>query len=48
MWTRFFPAVLKLQELITEGTIGDVKLVKADFCMQPPGRIDRLYDPALG
>jgi len=48
MWTRFFPAVLKLQELIADGTIGEVKLVKADFCIQPPERVDRLYDPALG
>ena len=48
MWTRFFPAVLKLQELIADGTIGEVKLVKADFCMQLPVRVDRLYDPALG
>jgi len=52
MWTRFFPAVCKLQELIASDTIGEVKLVKADFCMTPPerirGYIDRLYNPVLG
>jgi len=48
VWTRFFPAVLKMQELMANGTIGDIKLVQANFGMQPPGRVDRLYNPELG
>ena len=48
MWTRFFPAVLKMKELIASGTIGDVKLVQVSFGVQPPKRIDRLYNPTLG
>ena len=45
---RFFPAVLKMKELIASGTIGDVKLVQANFGIQPPERIDRLHNPTLG
>lgn len=48
MWTRFFPAVLKMKELMANGTIGDVKLVQANFGMQPPKKVDRLYNPELG
>ena len=43
---RFFPAVLKLKELIANGTIGDVKLVQATL-----GKLssrERHYDPKLG
>lgn len=53
MWTRFFPLVHKLRELLhVERVIGDVQRVFADFAM----RVDitslpttsRLKDPALG
>jgi len=30
-WTRYFPAMFKLRELLAEGAIGDVMLVTADF-----------------
>lgn len=33
MWTRFIPAIVKLQELLAEGIIGDVCSVRADFCI---------------
>jgi predicted dehydrogenase len=36
MWTRFFPAIEKMRELIAEGAIGEVRLVKADFCFASP------------
>ncbi len=26
MWTRFFPAIVKLKELIQEGILGDIKV----------------------
>lgn len=49
MWSRFFPAIVRLEALIREGTIGDVCLVKAGFCFK--AKYDprsRLFDPALG
>ncbi len=30
-WTRFFPAMIKLRELLADKAIGDVMLVQADF-----------------
>lgn len=31
VWTRFLPAIRKLQEILAQGIIGDVQTVKADF-----------------
>jgi predicted dehydrogenase len=49
MWTRFFPIMVKVRELIREGAIGEPRLVEADFGFRtdvnPKGR---LFDPALG
>ena len=49
MWTNFFPAMLEAQRLIRKGKIGEVRMVKADFCFRsgvnPEGR---LYNPRLG
>ena len=48
-WTRFFPAMAKLRELLAEGAIGDVMLVQADFGYRTGG-IDpqsRIYNPQL-
>ncbi len=33
MWTRFLPAIQKLQELLRDGAIGEVRSVRADFCV---------------
>lgn len=33
VWTRFLPAIVKLQELLAEGMIGEVKTVTANFCL---------------
>ena len=49
MWTRFIPLVCRLRELLAEGVIGDVRLVRADF----GGRAEidpqsRLFDRAVG
>ncbi len=52
MWTRFNPATVKIRELIAEGAIGEVKHLKADFCvkMQPSIKTmpwNRMYSPRL-
>ena len=53
VWTRFFPAILKLKALIDEGAIGQVKYVSANFGFQRPTDDEqkvrlRLTDPSLG
>jgi predicted dehydrogenase len=49
MWMRCNPAVLRIAELIAEGTIGPVIAVHADFGLQGPfATAHRLRDPALG
>lgn len=49
MWTRFFPLMETLRELVQLGRIGEVRLLQADFgfrgAFDPEGR---LYNPALG
>jgi len=49
MWTRFFPLMGRLRDLIETGRIGEVRLLQADFgfrgAFEPEGR---LYNPALG
>jgi predicted dehydrogenase len=49
MWTRFLPHIARVRELIAAGAIGELRLLKADFCFRTgfnPG--GRLFDPALG
>ncbi|MFT7692526.1 MAG: dihydrodiol dehydrogenase / D-xylose 1-dehydrogenase (NADP), partial [Candidatus Latescibacterota bacterium] len=49
MWSRYFPAMVKVKEWLDEGAIGDVRIVSADFGFRtginPEGR---LFNPALG
>lgn len=48
-WTRFLPQYIKMLDIIKSGTIGEIKMITADFgfkAPEPPAR--RLYDPALG
>ncbi len=48
-WTRFFPGMAKLRELLAEKRIGDVMLVQADFGYRT-GQINpesRTYNPDL-
>lgn len=49
MWTRFFPLMYRVRELLREGAIGEVRMVQADFGFRagfdPKGR---LFDPELG
>ena len=46
MWARFFPAMVKVRELIASGTIGEIRMVQADFGFRtgvdPEGRLFNL------
>jgi predicted dehydrogenase len=48
MWTRFLPPIVKLRQLLAKGTVGEVRMLEADFGFRAPKREGRLFDPALG
>jgi len=49
MWTRFLPHMTHIRDLIANGAIGEVRMVKADFCFRTAfDPAHRLFDPALG
>ncbi|MEQ3552062.1 Gfo/Idh/MocA family oxidoreductase [Pseudonocardia nematodicida] len=49
MWTRFFPAIVRLRELIAAGAIGEVRTVQADLGVRNrTGPDDRFLSPELG
>jgi predicted dehydrogenase len=49
MWTRFLPHMTHIRDLIANGAIGEVRMVRADFCFRTAfDPQHRLFDPALG
>mgnify|MGYP001818713663 CR=1 FL=1 len=49
MWTRFIPAVVKAMALVSDGVIGDIRMVQADFGFRaPPDPMSRLLNKDLG
>lgn len=49
MWTRYFPVMYRLRELLAQGIIGEVRMLQADFGFQAPfDPENRLFAPALG
>jgi predicted dehydrogenase len=49
MWTRFLPAIVRLRDMVAEDLLGDVRMVKADFCFRSNGDPQgRLLNPDLG
>lgn len=49
MWTHCFPAMKKLRNLLAEGTIGDVRILRANFCFRTDFDAEgRLFNPSLG
>ncbi len=49
MWTRFLPVIEKTLQLVKEGSIGDLKYLRADFgFIAPYNAGSRLYDMQLG
>lgn len=49
VWTRFFPIMVKLREILAQGVIGDVILAQADFGfrMKEVNPDHRLFNPEL-
>jgi len=49
MWTRYFPAMVKVRELLGEGAIGEARLLNADFgFFHEFDAQHRLFNPDLG
>ncbi len=49
MWTRFFPTMERLRKLLSDGTIGEPRMLTADFGFAAPfDPTSRLFDPELG
>ena len=49
MWTRFLPAVVQVRQWLSEGAIGEVRMLSADFGFRTNVNPDgRLFNPALG
>jgi predicted dehydrogenase len=48
LWTRFHPSIIKLQEILDSGVIGDIVHLAADFGFQAPYDAQaRWFNPAL-
>ena len=49
IWTQFLPYMRKLQQIIKEGVLGDIKMIESDFGFKATYDPDsRLFDPKLG
>ena len=49
LWTKFLPHYKKLQELLQQKTLGDIKSVLVNFGFNTSGNpAQRLFDPSLG
>jgi predicted dehydrogenase len=49
MWTRYLPLYIRLREMIAQGSLGEVRMMTADFgFLAGPNTNPRLLDPALG
>lgn len=49
MWTRYLPHIVRLRELIEQGTIGELRMLTANFGFRTEfNPATRLFDPKLG
>jgi len=49
MWMRYNPAIRQARAWVDDGELGEVRLIKADFCLNKPfDSKHRLYNPDLG
>ena len=48
MWSRFFPAMAHVRKLLTDGVIGEIRMLQADFGFRTGVNPEsRLFNPAL-
>lgn len=47
VWTRFFPASVEIRRLLAQGEVGEVKMVRSDFCV-PVIHVARAVEKELG
>ena len=49
MWTRFFPLMGRLRQMLSDGAIGEPRMLTVDFGFRAPlDPSSRLFDPKLG
>ena len=49
MWTRFLPHIREMARRISDGQIGDIRLIQADFCYRAPLNPERrTFNPEMG
>lgn len=48
MWTRFIPAVRELNKMLSDGVIGDISSMTAEFGFRPARTTKRLFELELG
>ncbi len=49
MWTRFLPVIVQVRKWLTEGAIGETRMLSADFGFRTDVNPDsRLFNPTLG
>lgn len=49
MWTRFLPSMLRVEQIIADGGLGELRALQADHSQYLPyTRAPRLHDPELG
>ena len=49
IWTKFHPHYIKMQEMIGQGALGEIKAVLVNFGFKPIAPVPaRLFDPVLG
>jgi len=48
MWTRFFPLMARVREMIASGMIGEVRMLMADFGYRSEDQKNWVFDPKFG
>jgi len=49
LWTKFHPHYIKMQEMVAQGLLGEIKSVLVNFGFKPTAPVPaRLFDPELG